>query len=499
MLLLALHILAQGPNGSGTYYSTANGKKGSALKTSLCGIIKSHDQLSYDALWEAFKATDTRSDGRVWDMYSNITNYRHITDKGGNYKKEGDCYNREHSFPKSWFNDAKPMYTDLIHLVPTDGYVNGKRSNHPFGETYSPSYQSNGGFSKLGPSSLSGYSGTVFEPNDEYKGDFARIYFYMATCYEDKLSGWSCDMLAGNKYPAYKDWAVKMLLRWAMEDPVSEKEINRNKAVYARQGNRNPFVDYPGLEQYIWGDKKDVAFSYDNYDGTNPNPNPDPDPDPDPTPGPDPVPAEGEQVYVKVASASDLQTGYGYLIVCEEENMAMSASANEIRSQAQVAITGNRIVTEVNTSGKPYQLELGGSAGAYTLYDATEKMYLALTTDGNKLSKTESVTDNAKWDIAINSSGTSISNNAYSNRYINYNSDSPRFACYKTTSMQKPIALYKNTVATGISNVAAKGTNSVNVYSITGVTVRAGVEPSKALNGLPGGIYIINNKKYIVR
>lgn len=265
LMILVLNAYAQGPNNSGTYYQNADGKKGSELKTALAGIINEHTQLTYKDLWEAFKTTDVRSDGKVWDMYSGTTNFTFGVDQAGNYKQEGDVYNREHSFPKSWFDDKSPMYTDLMHIVPTDGYVNGRRGNNPFGETDNPTYTSNEGFSKLGPSSVSGYSDTVFEPNDEYKGDFARIYFYMVTCYEDQVDTWKCDMLSGYKYPALADWALQMLLRWADEDPVSEKEKNRNEAVYGIQGNRNPFVDYPGLEQYVWGSKTGEAFSYDNY------------------------------------------------------------------------------------------------------------------------------------------------------------------------------------------------------------------------------------------
>lgn len=264
MVLCAI-TYAQGPNNSGTYYASADGCKGKDLKTAMFHAISNHTAESYSQLWNDFKTTDKRADGKVWDMYSNVTNYTFGTDQAGSYKAEGDVYNREHSFPKSWFNDATPMYTDLFHLVPTDGYVNGRRSNYPFGETNGETYKSKNSFSKLGKSTVSGYSGTVFEPNDEYKGDFARIYFYMATCYEDKIANWSCDMLANNKYPAYASWALNMLLRWAEEDPVSEKEKQRNKAVYGIQHNRNPFVDYPGLEQYIWGSLQNVAFSYDNY------------------------------------------------------------------------------------------------------------------------------------------------------------------------------------------------------------------------------------------
>ena len=264
LLMATAQIFAQGPNGTGTYYQNADGTKGQALKTALSGIIRPHEELSYGDLWEAFKTTDVRDDSLVWDMYSGITDYEFVT-SGTNYKAEGDCYNREHSMPKSWFDDERPMYTDLVHLIPADGYVNGRRSNYPFGETDSPTYTSAGGFSKLRPSSVEGYNGTVFEPNDEYKGDFARIYFYMVTCYEDKVGEWKSDMLAGNSYPALSDWALGMLLRWAGEDPVSKKETDRNEAVYTLQGNRNPYVDYPGLEQYVWGGKQDVAFSYDNY------------------------------------------------------------------------------------------------------------------------------------------------------------------------------------------------------------------------------------------
>lgn len=258
-------LFAQIPSG---YYSAADGYCGASLKTALYKVINAHTALSYDALWNAFKTTDKRADGKVWDMYSSSTNFVFGADQAGQYSKEGDVYNREHSFPKSWFNDARPMYTDLFHLYPTDGYVNGRRSNYPFGETDSPTYTSNGGFSKLGPSSTPGYNGIVFEPADEYKGDFARTYFYMATCYENQIAKWSSPMLAGNAYPAYTDWAVTMLLRWAEEDPVSQKEIDRNNEVYKLQKNRNPFIDYPGLEEYIWGEKMDVIFDSENYDGS---------------------------------------------------------------------------------------------------------------------------------------------------------------------------------------------------------------------------------------
>ena len=278
LIFTATGVYAQGPNDSGTYYQAADGKKGAALKTSLCGVIYDRNEggdlnTAYKALWTHFKTTDAKPNGKVWDMYSNKREMTFGTDQDtGSGSQEGQYYNREHSMPNSWFGGkVMPMYTDLFHMYPTDKVVNNKRGNNPFGETANPSWKSANDFSKLGPCSVEGYSGVVFEPNDEYKGDFARTYFYMVTCYEEKLPNWytsyaeSQPTLDGNTYPGLSDWQLKMLMKWAKNDPVSEKETNRNNAVFGIQNNRNPFIDYPGLEEYIWGSLTDVAFSYDNY------------------------------------------------------------------------------------------------------------------------------------------------------------------------------------------------------------------------------------------
>ncbi len=259
--------LAQGPNDSGTYYKDADGKSGSALKTALCKIINPHTTISYDGLIDAYVKTDTRPDGYVRDWYSNITNFRHGIDKAGSYSKEGDCYNREHAVPQSWFSKASPMKSDIVHVVPTDGYVNNRRSSYPLAEVGSVEWSSANNYSKLGSCKTDGYSGKVFEPNDEIKGDMARIYFYMVTCYEDKATSWGHDIFSSSKYPGLENWYLTMLMRWSKQDPVDDVERNRNLAVYDVQKNRNPFVDYPGLEDYVWGSKKNESFSYDKYSG----------------------------------------------------------------------------------------------------------------------------------------------------------------------------------------------------------------------------------------
>ncbi len=272
LLQLSFFTYSQIPDG---YYSNASGKTGAELKTALYYIIDGHNSLSYAALWDAFYYTDKKPNGKVWDMYSDNPDgtppyeFTFFTDQCGNYSGENSCYNREHSFPKSWFNDGSPMYTDLFHLYPTDGYVNGMRSNYPYGEVSNPSWTSLNG-SKVGSCSYPGYSGDAFEPIDEYKGDFARSYFYMATRYQNVISSWSSPMLNGTQYPAFSEWAVNMLIDWHNQDPVSQKEIDRNNEIYYEyQYNRNPYIDHPEYVNLVWGDGE-----VDSYDVTllaNPN------------------------------------------------------------------------------------------------------------------------------------------------------------------------------------------------------------------------------------
>jgi len=237
------------------YYDSAEGLIGSELREALRDIIDDHTIRSYGDLWLHFQTTDVNADGLVWDMYSDVPGgtsdytYTFSVDQCGNYAQEGDCYNREHSFPKSWFGGSvPPMYTDLFHLVPTDGYVNGQRGNYPYGEVDSPTWTSTNG-SKRGPCSYPGYTGTVFEPIDEYKGDFARGYFYMLTRYMNNISSWNSDMLSGGDF---SPWAKQLLLDWAAADTVSQKEIDRNNEIYSIQENRNPFIDHPEFIHDIW-------------------------------------------------------------------------------------------------------------------------------------------------------------------------------------------------------------------------------------------------------
>jgi len=258
LLTLSLSVLAQPKAG---YYNAAVGKTDSNLRNTLKVIISNgHSVTSYSGLWTAYKTTDINpATGKIWDMYSNCSFTWQVDQNTGNTGAECLNYNREHSIPQSWFSEASPMVSDAFHVYPTDSKVNGIRSNFPFGEVGSATVTTGNG-SKLGESDFPGYSGTVFEPIDMYKGDFARTYFYMATRYAGACESWTGGVFNA-AFLGFNSYGRDIFLKWHRQDPVSIKETNRNNAVEAVQNNRNPFIDYPELAEFIWGNRKGEVWS----------------------------------------------------------------------------------------------------------------------------------------------------------------------------------------------------------------------------------------------
>lgn len=264
-LLLSTAFIFASAQAPADYYNNAAGLTGAPLKTALKTIIENgHVDHGYDGLYTGYNTTDRdlffENDGTVLDIYSeNPTgadpyNYIPGIKKCGNYVNEGDCYNREHVIPQSLFGQATPMVSDIHFIRPTDGKVNGRRSNYPFGKVgNNPSFTSLNN-SKLGNSVSPGYTGIVFEPIDTFKGDIARMIFYFVTRYEAKLSGFASGGMLGNTtFPGLQSWALTQYLEWHLMDPVSPEEIARNNASYTFQGNRNPFIDHPEYATQIWG------------------------------------------------------------------------------------------------------------------------------------------------------------------------------------------------------------------------------------------------------
>ncbi len=260
-LLSFLSLYATIPAG---YYNSAIGKKQAELKTALHLIIKTANVPSYGSgagsTWAAFTKTDVRpEDGTVWDMYSN----NHVA-FNGNSAASG--MNIEHSFAKSWWGDGRQAAQDVQHLCPSNSSANSSKGSWPMAVVDGTVTFTNGVI-KVGKSnSRPGGIIDAWEPADEYKGDFARMYMYMVTAYEDYATLWtgnSVNQLDNNTYPVFEQWTVDLLLKWSRQDPVSQKEITRTNEAYNIQGNRNPYIDYPLMSEYVWGNLITTPFTTD--------------------------------------------------------------------------------------------------------------------------------------------------------------------------------------------------------------------------------------------
>jgi len=252
-----IQIYAQIPSG---YYNSVNGKKGKELQIELNNIVKGHRTVSYAEVWIYYQYTDVKPSGKIWDIYSDNPQgvpeyeYDYRTDQCVNIgSEEGICYTREHSFCQSWFGGGQAApYTDIFHLYPTDGWLNTKRNNNPYGKVTSPTLTSTNG-SKMGINTFPNSPSVIcFEPIDNFKGDIARSFFYMATRYMFEDENFQAESPMTFK-SQLQPWALSMLLEWHLLDPVSEKELDRNNAIYAVQKNRNPFIDHPEWVMKIWG------------------------------------------------------------------------------------------------------------------------------------------------------------------------------------------------------------------------------------------------------
>ena len=333
------------------YYEKIDGKSGKTLFDAVQTVTKvGYSSLGYDGLWTAFKTTDKKNNGQVWDMYSDC-NWTFGSDQCGSYSSECDCYNREHSIPKSWFGGSTSgPGCDIFHLVPTDGKVNGMRSNYAFGEVSSASYTYDGakkGSAKsitiTGGNTIAGNtgttisaSGTVFEPRDEYKGDFARGYMGSLLRWAGEkafTTGEGSDIFTTTFTTGsfgLTKYGVALLMKWHRQDPVSKKEIDRNNGIQQTQGNRNPFIDYPYLAEYIWGEKAgetlyldDIMTAYDadfvlgESDGS-----------------------REDVVHTPVLSVSNTTVNFPSVLVDEESSVSIKVTGVYLTSSVTLTISG---------------------------------------------------------------------------------------------------------------------------------------------------------------
>lgn len=254
--LPAIPSLAQIPDG---YYKSLKGKKGAELKTAIYHIIKDAKVLSYGSgkgkTWWGFWDTDRDERGYFIDRYSAVNEWVKSTSQG----TVGAGMNIEHSFPKSWWGGATcQAYTDLYNLMPCKSRINSTKSNYPMGPVVSG--DKGNGWTKVGKGNDGNW---YWEPANPWKGDFARGYMYMVTTYQNY--NWSgtqaLQILQQGAYPTLQAWAYKLFIQWAKGDKPDALEIKRNEDVYKIQGNRNPYVDFPNLMEYVWGDSINYAFN----------------------------------------------------------------------------------------------------------------------------------------------------------------------------------------------------------------------------------------------
>lgn len=474
------------------YYDGLEGLSGVSLKKAVKSAARSHTAISYNAgTWGVFIDSDTRMvDGRRcwWDMYSD-------NNVPAPNSSSHDGMNIEHGVPNSWWgktqNDA---YKDLFHLNPSDKDANSRKSNYPLGEIASQTWSNGVTFIGKPTASTGGDASYVFEPADEYKGDFARAYFYMFTIYDDIqwTSSWNW-MYNTSSDLLLKPWAYEMLLRWAQQDPVSQKEIERNEAIYNHQKNRNPFIDYPELAEHIWGSKKNTPFHLDG----SVTPDPDPDPTPDPTPKPDPNPVTSGYWYA-VTSSSDLNENDHYVVVSTETQVVMSRSTG---SSGQVAYihpcskspTFDKTVSPARISSIPddaaiITLTKSGSSWIMAVSDKNGKSVGSLSSAETKKVTVSSTGTPAS--ISPSSSSTNITfGSIKGNLQYNNNDNGKRFTTY--TSSLEPIMLYRlqaDHENAGVGTGLDVNADEVifGIYDINGRKVAA-----QSVSDLENGLYIV--------
>lgn len=282
IILISSYFAAQAPVG---YYDGTSGLSGYALKSKLHDIISEKNiNWHYGDLPDFYNQTDldkyydhgSENTTLLLDIYSEIPTgpdaYEYTSAQIiGSAGAEGAGWNREHMMPQSTFYSNYPMYSDLFYVVPTDAKINQLRSNYPYGMVGSTIYYTFTNSSRIGNCAIPGvaYTGRVYEPIDEFKGDVARSLLYFAVRYQGKLDTFNfnnnanpasdTNPLDGTEERAYDPAYIAMLLQWHQQDPVSQREIDRNNAVYALQKNRNPFIDNPSWVNAIWNQTPDTV------------------------------------------------------------------------------------------------------------------------------------------------------------------------------------------------------------------------------------------------
>lgn len=475
------------------YAASLKGKEGAELKAALMPLLKPKQVLSYGSrkghTWEGFYKTDR--DPETNECYNRYSSKKFYFPANYDYKAISGM-NIEHSFPKSWWggneNDA---YKDLYNLYPSDSKANSSKSNYPMDEV--PNGAGEEGYDHVGNGV---HTSKAWEPGDQFKGDFARSYMYMAVAYGDLTFAQTGLLTMSNEdYPGLKSWASTLYIKWGKQDSIDAREITRNNAVASIESNRNLLIDFPYLVDYLWGDSTDVAF--DPYTSV--------------------TTADGDDRYWKGAApvvpdnpdepvvddvyyfttANGVTSGKQYLIVAND-----GGTLHAMRPITESKGYGYGYVTNVQEANDTIRLSkldnaftLTASGDGFTILDSKSK-YLYHKGTYKSFNVSANTTDASIWTITANADGTFkiLTDGTY---FIQYSTGYKSYGCYDGLQSDgiQPI-LYERvekSTPSGIQNINTEKDGDDSVYTIQGQFV------GKSLNRLPQGIYIRNGKKYVIR
>lgn len=476
-----------------SYYSSLEGVKGGAtLKNSIYKLIDKKSTVDYGVgtarTWGAFYTIDAIEDGkgrRVADMYSGVKRY--FGDKG----KSVDGMNIEHSVAKSWWggteNDA---YRDLHHLNPSDQEANIRKNNYPMAKLTSVAWTN--GIMNVGKAHIAGTAQNAFEPADCYKGDFARTYMYMFTCYQNLTWQYTWMVYKKSSYPTIKPWAIDLLLKWHHDDPVSQKEIERNNAVYAIQGNRNPFVDYPRLADFVWGDSVDYTFycygDVENGSGNQAGSSTGRLADESDNNNSSNGAAFEKAKYILVGSNNSLAVGDTIIIVFGNVAMSKEQKANN-RAAVAVEVSDDTIV-QISNDVQKIVLEKGVLASTFALKVDGGYLYAA-SSSGNYLRTQDNKNANACWHITVAEGGAAdiVARGDNTRNLLRYNPSAKIFSCYKSGQTKVSVYVKINSRTTNIPTLKNR-----KRYNRAGKVLQNIAPFLRAFYSLPRGIYMADNK-----
>lgn len=474
------------------YAASLNGKKGAELKTALQPLLKPKKVLGYGSgngnTWSGFYKTDRNpKNNECYNRYSSEKFFFTSTTKAIS------GMNIEHSFPKSWWGGGTKYdaYKDLYHLYPSPSTGNSQKSNYPMDEVTNATIEEEG-YDKVGTGKNVNYK--AWEPGDRFKGDFARTYMYMAVAYGNlTFSDMGLKTMNNEAYPGLKPWASTLYRKWSKADKVDSLERTRNNTVANIEGNRNLFIDYPYLAEYVWGDSVDVAFNPETsittaYDddrylqggSISDDPN---------------TPDEPVADVYYFSLADHVVSDSLYLIVSDNGGsllaMQMLTGTKTYGYPGTVDVKMVNDTISLSSLENTFKITADGkiidSKGRYVWHEGSYKT-ISMTAAGNS---------KGSWTITKNSDGTFKIAFA-DNYYIQYSPTHKSYGCYLDAQGLMPklfVRVNKNVTPTAIVSVVDNGLRqrNGNIYTVEGRLV------GKDASVLAPGLYIRDGKKFVVR